>query len=103
MIDERCRERLNYTAISLFVAWHTIGMVIGPSPDSVITRSFRAVWGNYLTYFKLDSSWTFFAPEIGLQSQFRYIIKDVDGKEHAFELAITPNQFHPKYRWFKLI
>jgi hypothetical protein len=103
MIAKQWRKRLNYLAISLFVVWHTIAMVVGPSPDSVISRSFRALWAPYLTYFRLESSWSFFAPEIGLQSQIRYVIEDADGNEHTFVPTIALNQFHPKYRWFKLV
>ena len=84
IIAKQWRERLIYLAMSLFVTWHSIGMLLGPMPDSVISRWFRTLWQPYLILFKLESSWSFFAPEIGKHSQIRYIIKDADGMEHIF-------------------
>ena len=97
------RERLIYLGMSLFVAWHTIAMLLGPMPDSLISRRLRILWGPYLTLFRLDSSWSFFAPEIGKHSQFRYAIHDADGKEYVFVPANDLNPFHPRYRWFNLV
>jgi len=104
VIAKKWRERLNYTAISLFVAWHTTAMVLGPFPDSEISRSLRVLWRPYLTFFRLEASWAFFAPSIGMQRLVHYVIEDADGKKHTFEPTIAVNHhFHPKYSWFSFI
>ena len=55
MIRTQWRDRLIYLAMSAFVAWHTLAMVIAPAPDnSVIVQSLRGLFQPYLTL----SSWT---------------------------------------------
>src|SRR2546426_9462378 len=103
MISKQWRERLTYLAMSVFVAWHTVAMVLGPPPDSPLSRSLRAWWEPYLTFFRLESSWTFFAPEIGKHGQFRYVVEDADGNEHSFIPANELNRFHPKQWWFTFV
>ena len=56
------RGRLAYAAMSLLVVWHTLAMIVAPSPDSVITRSVGALFEPYLTLFLLESTWSFYAP-----------------------------------------
>ena len=57
------RERVTYTAMSLFVAWHTLAMVVAPAPStSDLIKGLRIVLDPYLHFFKLDNEWGFFAP-----------------------------------------
>ena len=49
MITKLLRERLTYTAMSVFVAWHAAATVIAPAPDnSVIAIALRPIFQPYL-------------------------------------------------------
>ena len=95
MIWNRWRHRLTYLVMSAFVAWHTLAMVIAPAPDSSVSvRTLRAALQPYLTLFRLDNPWNFFAPTIG-GSQLRYSVEDAAGARHAFKPTEQLNWFHP--------
>jgi hypothetical protein len=100
MISKQWRERLVYLAMSLFVAWHTLVMVVGPN-TSATAQSLRVVLQPYLSLFRLDSTWAFFAPSAGRHSQFRYVIKDAGGREHTFVPGKQVNWYLPTDMWFK--
>jgi hypothetical protein len=79
------RDRLAYLTMSLVVGWHCVAIVVAPAPDaSAIVQSLRPVVQPYLSLFRLDTTWNFFAPSVGKHFQFRYIIDDDDGNGHAF-------------------
>lgn len=101
MISQQWRERLTYTAMSVIVAWHTLAMVIAPAPDdNLIVLSARRLFQPYLSLFRLDNRWDFFAPDVNRGLRLRYDIEDAAGKLHA----ITPDNelswFHPNFFWF---
>ena len=99
MISGRWRERLTYTAMSGFVVWHTLAIVVAPAPDnSVIASSLRRLLEPYLTLFYLDDNWDFFAPDVDRGKQFSYIIEDASGNRHSFVPLKELNWFHPIYR-----
>lgn len=101
VISKQWRERLTYTVMSVFVGWHTVAMVIAPAPDnSGLAQSVRAVFQPYLTLFRLDNHWDFFAPNVGKNSLFRYVIKDASGVGHVFTPLTTWSWLHPSYIWF---
>lgn len=101
MIWKRWRQRLTYLAMSAFVAWHTLAMVIAPAPDSgVLVQTSRAVLQPYLTLFRLDNPWNFFAPTIG-GSQLRYSVKDAAGALHTYTPTEQLNWFRPEFIWFR--
>jgi hypothetical protein len=101
VISKQWRERLTYTAMSVFVGWHTIAMLVAPAPDgSELVQSVRALFQPYLSLFRLDNRWDFFAPNVGKNSQFRYVIKDASGRDHVFVPLPKLNWFHPSYIWF---
>jgi hypothetical protein len=101
MISKRWRVRLAYTAMSLFVAWHTLAMVVAPAPDnSVIVQAIRLLLQPYLTLFYLDNKWGFYAPDIDPGKQFRYVIEDSAGQRHTFVPADELSWLHPGYWWF---
>lgn len=103
MIAERWPERLGYLALSLFIGWHTIAMVLVPLPqNNPIVRSFRTLYQPYLTPLGLDSTWDFFSP-IGEGHQFGYVIEDADGKEHTFMPILDVNWLLPTRRWSERI
>jgi hypothetical protein len=94
MIWQRWREGLTYAAMSIFVAWHTLAMVVAPaSGSSAIAQSLRVVLDPYLTLFELDHTWRFFAPDIARGDQLRYVIADAYGQRHTF----VPSD---KWNWF---
>jgi hypothetical protein len=94
MISNRWREGLTYAAMSIFVAWHTLAMVVAPaSGTSAITQSLRVLLDPYLTFFELDHTWRFFSPDIARGDLLRYVITDAAGQRHTF----VPSE---KWRWF---
>jgi hypothetical protein len=102
MISSQWRQRLIYTAMSVFVAWHTLALVVAPAPNnSEIVQSFRILLQPYLTLFRLDNKWDFYAPEVDKGRQFRYDIVDASAKSHSFVPTDELNWFHPAYWWFR--
>jgi hypothetical protein len=93
------RQRLIYLVMSAFVASHTLAMAIAPAPDSSVVRTLRPVLQPYLTFFRLDNPWNFFAPVIA-GSQLRYTIEDAAGISHGFTPSEQLNWLHPDYIWF---
>jgi hypothetical protein len=102
MISKHWRERLTYAAMSAFLAWHTAAIVIAPAPDvSGAVQALRVPFQPYLSLFRLDNLWDFFAPNVGRGSQFRYIIEDTRGNHHPFAPTEDLNWFHPSFFWFR--
>jgi hypothetical protein len=106
MISNVFRERLVYTAMSVFVVWHTVAIVLAPgSENSVMAQGLRAVLQPYLTLFCLDNSWDFFAPSVDMprtSRQFAYVIEDKAGAKRFF---MPESEFSgirgPNYFWFR--
>lgn len=102
LISKQWRQRLLYTVMSLFLAWHTVAMLVGPAPEgSVIVQSLRGIYGPYVTLFRLDNKWGFFAPSVGKWSEFRYVVEDAAGKRHTFAPARQLRWYLPTYIWLK--
>ena len=102
MISKKLRSRLIYSAMSLFVGWHTLAMILGPAPDDSPTiESLRFPFQPYLNFFKLQNTWAFF-DDISRSHQLRYVIKDAAGKQHTFVPIDDFEWFHPRYNWFKI-
>jgi hypothetical protein len=101
MIWNRWRQRLTYLAMSVFLAWHTLAMVIAPAPDSVSAQTLRAALQPYLTLFRLDNPWNFFAPAVGYGSELRYVIENADGARLTVAPTEQLSRFHPGYLWFR--
>ena len=101
MIWSSWRPRLTYLVMSAFVAWHTLAMVIAPAPDSsVLVGTLRAALQPYLTLFKLDNPWNFFAPVIG-GTELQYSVEDAAGARHIFKPTEQASWFHPAYLWLR--
>jgi hypothetical protein len=101
MISQKLRERLLYLVMSVFVVWHTLAMVIAPAPESEVTRLARLALQPYLTFFRIDNQWDFFAPSVGEGSRLRYDIQDKTGKLHVFLPADELRWYHPSFLWFR--
>ncbi len=96
------RERLSYAAISAFLAWHTLALVIAPAPNgSAVAQTLRPLLQPYLTLFRLDNQWDFYAPEVGNGLQFRYEIEDASGLRRSFTPTDGLSWYHPDYWWFR--
>jgi hypothetical protein len=95
------RQRLAYAGMSALVAWHTLAMVVAPSPKSSITEAARSLVQPYLTLFWLDNHWAFFSPGVENGSQFRYVVEDAAGKRHTFIPADKLSRFHPTSIWMR--
>jgi hypothetical protein len=102
MISGKLRERLLYAVMSAFLAWHTVAMVIAPAPEeSDVVRLARTALQPYLTFFRLDNQWDFFAPTVGEGTRLRYDIQDRTGKTHAFLPASDLRWYDPSFLWFR--
>ena len=101
MILQEWRDRATYAALSAFLAWHTLGLLIAPARESYMSNSLRALLQPYLTFLSLDNQWDFFAPTVGEGSRLRYVIQDRSGKNHAFLPAEELNWFHPNFHWLR--
>jgi hypothetical protein len=101
MPSKMWRQRLTYIAMSVFVAWQTLVIVVAPAPDSHVSQSLRILLQPYLTLLRLDSQWDFFAPNVGEGSRFRYVITDKDGQRHTFNPAEQLSWFHPNFFWVR--
>lgn len=101
MVSKRWRERLIYAAMSLFAGWHTLAMVVAPAPEeSALVKYLRDVLQPYLTIFRLDNHWDFFAPNISGNSVFRYVVKDSAGVGHTFMPVSKWSWYSPSSIWF---
>jgi hypothetical protein len=101
LTSKQWRQHLAYAGMSALVAWHTLAMVIAPSPESDITEAARSLVQPYLTLFWLDHNWSFFAPGVENGSQFRYVVEDAAGKRHTFIPADKLSRFHPTSIWMR--
>lgn len=76
-------------------------MVVAAAPQSSITISARELFDPYLTLFRLDNDWGFFAPTVAKGSQLRYVIGDADGLQHTFIPEREHSRLHPAALWFR--
>ena len=87
--------------MSAFVGWHTFAILLAPAPGaSGLVQSLRVLFQPYLTLFRLDDSWSFFAPNVGKGSQLRYIIRDASGEDHVFVPVAKSDWLHSNSIWF---
>lgn len=93
--------RFAFIAMSLFVVWHSLAMLVAAAPDSRITTSARVLFNPYLMIFGLDSQWGFFAPDIPNGHAFRYIVEDAAGNRRTFTPADQWSPLQPTFIWFK--
>ncbi len=101
LISRPARPGLLYAAMSLLLVWHSLAMIVGPAPDSDLTDAARGVVGPYLNVFRLEHSWSFFAPDVRLYPDFRYVVQDASGQEHTFTPTVGLNRFRPSDIWIE--
>jgi hypothetical protein len=87
--------------MSLVVVWHTLAVVVAPAPDSAIARSARSLFEPYLTLFRLQNEWSFYAPAVRIEPEFRYVVDDALGDRHTFVPADKLSRYLPTDIWVK--
>jgi hypothetical protein len=95
----RARPSLAYAAMSVLLVWHTLAMVVVALPDSEFAWYARMPFHAYVTLFRLDNKWGFFAPDVNKGYQFRYVIEDAAGARHSFVPAEKLDRTRPDYIW----
>jgi hypothetical protein len=99
---QELRERLVYMAMSAFVVWHALAIMIAPASDnSALVQSLRRVFDPYLTLFRLNSKWDFYAPNVTRGQQLRYIVESADGDRRTVIPTDDWSWHHPGYWWFR--
>ena len=99
--SKKARTRFTFIAMSLFVAWHSLAMLIAAAPDSKLTASARTLFNPYLMLLGLDSQWGFFAPDVPNGHTFRYIVEDAAGNRRTFTPGEQWSPLQPTFIWFK--
>src|SRR5258705_4548240 len=92
------RQRLTLLAMSLVVGWHSFAMIVAPMPaDSDLVQWLRSLALPYVSLLRLDNRWSFFAPVVYRQTQFRYAVEDGNGKQHIFTPVTEAASSIPQY------
>ena len=96
------RQRLLYLVLSLFLIWHTTVMLVAPAPDtSRVSEALHTILDPYMSVFRLDNGWDFFAPDVTRESQLRYVVESSDFTRHSFTPTDGLSVFHPSYDWYR--
>ena len=80
------RQKILYLIASVFLIWHTFALLIGPAPQSYIRDNLLGIYEPYLSVFRLNNAWAFYAPEPDLGGVLNYKVLDNDGNEHQFDI-----------------
>jgi hypothetical protein len=91
--------RIIYTAMSLLLVWHSVAIVA--SPDNVIMQSAGSLFDPYLSLFKLRNEWRFYAPDVRVEPEFRYVVEDASAQRHTFIPADKLSRYLPTDIWVK--
>lgn len=96
------QERLTYAAMSAFVLWQTLVIVVAPAPEtSDIVKGIRVVITPYLRLLRQDNEWNFFAWNDGGNSVLAYIVTDAGGTSYTFDAGARLNRFQLSYFWYR--
>jgi hypothetical protein len=102
MTAKQWRQRCVFTLLSAFVTWHTFAMVVAPvSQKSAAAQLARRILDPYLTLFRLDNAWDFYAPIVGTGQELRYAVVDADGKRSTFVATAGLKSWHPHFWWYR--
>jgi hypothetical protein len=102
MVWKELRKRLVYMAMSAFVAWHTMAIMVAPASDnSALVQALRPVFDPYLSLFRLNNKWNFYAPDVGRGHQLRYVVENADGTGQSIIPTDEWNWYHPGYWWYR--
>jgi hypothetical protein len=87
--------------MSLLLVWHSVAIVVAASPDSVIMRAASSLFEPYLSLFRLQNEWTFFAPDVRVEPEFRYVVEDGSAQRRTFVPADKLSKYLPTDIWVK--
>lgn len=87
--------------MSLLLVWHSVAMVVAAAPDSAIARAATSLFQPYLSLFRLQNEWSFYAPDVRVEPEFRYVVKDSSGQQHTFVPADKLSRYLPGDIWVK--
>lgn len=94
---ERARKT-GLVLLSVFIVWHAIGTsLVGPLPQGQLKESLMKVYGSYLTFFHLNNSWWFYAPNPFLGSILRYETVNSRGEKSVHPLSESRDKFDHAY------
>lgn len=67
-------------AVSVFLLFHLLGVLITPNPGSYLSQSLAKIYRPYMNFLGIASTWGFFAPEpISPPMYIDYVIEKKDG------------------------
>lgn len=99
------RRTTTYVLMSAFLVWHTLAMVIPPSPSNYLTIFLTKLLKPYLDIFQLRGRWHFFAydytPRDSPGDYFRYAITMSNGEKMYFDPIKDLNPLHPEDWYFR--
>lgn len=91
------RNPFVYGVASIFIVWHLLAIFVGPAPGSYTMGKIYPKFLPYLNVFNLNNEWGFFAPDPHSGSLARYIVEDVQGKQHVFKLNEVIHRGDPAF------
>lgn len=80
------RQKILYFLASVFLLWHSLALIIGPAPQSYIRDNLYSIYEPYLSLFRLNNAWAFYAPEPDLGGVLNYKVITKDGNAHDFDI-----------------
>lgn len=84
--------------LSLFIIWHSVGIVIvGPFDKSYMRDGLMKVYQTYLATFHLNQSWPFYAPNPVLGSILNYQTVSSTGDIKTYPLTQAREKFDHAY------
>lgn len=95
----RWSGRLGSAAVTLFLLWHCCAMIVTPAPTSDLWRLAQRLQRPYLDLFRLNNTWSFFAPEVPSGTILRYVVEDLSGTHHTFDPISELSGLSSAYIW----
>ena len=100
--SNRARALSLGTALA-FLVWHGAAIIVGPYPDSEVSRTLRPLFEPYLRIGYLDHDWTFFGPQPDAGRLVRYELILSDGTVREYPLSEAVDRNSPNwFRWMRL-
>ncbi len=87
--------------MSLLLVWHSVAIVVAAAPDSVIMQSASSLFEPYLSLFRLRNEWSFYAPDVRVEPEFRYVVEDASAQRHTFVPADKLSRYLLTDIWVK--
>ena len=89
---------VGFTVLSIFIIWHSIGIaIIGPFSKSYLRDGLMTVYQDYLSFFHLNKSWPFYAPNPFLGSMLSYETISPSGEVEAYPLTHARGRYEHAY------